>query len=179
MSGPGRRSWGWHPLQPEWAQTIVGQSPVRRGDLVLDLGAGTGALTEWLLEAGASVIAVELHPGRLAALRDRYADADVRVVAVDLAQLRLPRRPFRVVASPPYQQSTSLVRALLSTDQLLSADLVLQSAAARRMALAPPSGRHARRYHVERGMAVPRRAFAPPPHVDSAVLKIARRSGRR
>nr|WP_240617137.1 rRNA adenine N(6)-methyltransferase family protein [Nocardioides speluncae] len=151
---------------------MVDASPVAPGDLVLDLGAGTGALTEPLLDAGARVIAVELHPRRAAQLRERYADRPVTVVRTDLAGLRLPRRPFRVVASPPYQLSTSVLRLLLGTDRLLSADLVLQRTAARRLAGSPPRARHARRYQLEVGMPVPRSAFAPPPQVDSAVLRV-------
>lgn len=141
---------------------------------MLDLGAGTGALTGPLLDAGAQVIAVELHPRRAAQLRERYADQPVTVVRTDLAELRLPRRPFRVVASPPYQLSTSVLRLLLGTDRLLSADLVLQRATARRLAASPPRARHTRRYLLEVGTPVPRSAFVPPPQVDSAVLRVSR-----
>ena len=145
-----------------------------RVDLVLDLGAGDGALTTHLLTAGAEVVAVELHPRRAAALRERFADRDLTVVRCDLRDLRLPRRPFRVVSSPPYQLSTDLVRILLGTDRLLSADLVLQRAAVRRMVEQVPRARHARRYRLEAGGSVPRGAFRPPPRVDSAVLRIRR-----
>ncbi len=59
-----RRSWGWHRLHDEWARRVVAHSPVRAGDLVLDLGAGRGALTGALVGAGARVLAVELNAGR-------------------------------------------------------------------------------------------------------------------
>lgn len=170
-----RRDWGWHPLRGDWAARVVDAAPVRAGDLVLDLGAGTGALTAPLVEAGARVLAVELHRGRAAELRRRFADAPVRVVTHDLADLRLPARPFRVVASPPYQLSSALLRALLRSDRLLSADLVLQAGAARRLAASPPRARHAHRYALDVGRRVPRHAFRPPPRVDSAVLRVRRR----
>ncbi len=38
---------------------------VRPGELVLDTGAGRGALTAGLVERGARVVAVELHPARV------------------------------------------------------------------------------------------------------------------
>lgn len=177
MSGNGhggsRRAWGWHALTPEWAAWIVESAGVAAGDVVLDLGAGTGALTDPLLARGARVVAVELHPGRSADLRARYGER-VSVVRTDVRDLRLPRRPFRVVASPPYGASTDVVRLLLSCPRLLSADLVLQRAAVRRMVLSPPGARHAHRYLLDAGMPVPRRAFRPPPRVNSAVLRIRR-----
>jgi SAM-dependent methyltransferase len=56
-----RRAWGWHPLTDEWAARIVADAAVRPGELVLDIGAGHGALTAELVERGARVVAVELH----------------------------------------------------------------------------------------------------------------------
>lgn len=170
-----RRDWGWHPLQPEWAQRLVDAAEVGASGLVVDLGAGTGALTDPLVRAGAWVIAVELDSGRAGRLRERFAGHDVTVVRADLETLRWPRRPFRVVASPPYNLTTLLVRRLLSQPRLQAADLVLQRAAARRLVADPP-GRHAHAYTLEVGMPVPRRAFNPPPRVDSAVLRVRRRA---
>jgi len=169
------RSWGWHRLEPEWAQRIVDASTHSTGDLVLDIGSGTGALTKPLVAAGLRVIAVELDDARVSHLRRHFRDDRVTVVQVDLRQLRLPRRPFRVVSSPPYTLTTQTLQLLLSTDRLLSADLVVQRAAARRLIAAPPPARHARLYRLSIGMGVPRTAFAPPPHVDSVVLQVRRR----
>lgn len=173
---PGR-PWGWHPLTAEWAARVVASAGVRPGDHVLDLGAGLGALTAPLLEAGARVTAVELHPARAARLRERFGDR-ARVLQLDLGELRLPSRPFTVVASPPYAVTSELVRRLLESDRMRSADLVLQRAAARRLLERPPRARHTRRYRLELGLALPRRAFAPPPRVDSVVLRISRRGTR-
>jgi 23S rRNA (adenine-N6)-dimethyltransferase len=154
----------------------VAASPVASGDLVVDLGAGTGALTGPLVAAGVRVVAVELDAGRAARLRRRFATDDgVRVVEVDLRGFRLPRRPFRVVASPPYALTTAALHLVLSTDRLLSADLVLQHAAADRLLRGGVGGRHAGRYRLSLGLAVPRRAFRPAPRVDSVVLQVRRR----
>ena len=88
----------------------------------------------------------------------------------DAESLRLPGRPFRVVANPPYGISSSLLRTLLAPgSRLAAADLLLQRAVHAR-ASAP-----ARRFTLTTGLALPRRAFLPPPQVDSAVLVIRRR----
>jgi 23S rRNA (adenine-N6)-dimethyltransferase len=165
-----RRSWQWHALDADWADRIVGDSPVRSGDLVLDLGAGEGALTAPLVGTGARVLAIELHAGRAERLRCRFDGAPVSVVEVSLAGLLLPHRPFRVVANPPFAHASQLVRTLLRSPHLLSADLVLQRGAVRGLlSRAPASGR---RHVLSAGRPIPRRAFRPAPSVDSTVLQI-------
>jgi 23S rRNA (adenine-N6)-dimethyltransferase len=166
-----RRTWGWHPLVDEWAARIVADAGLRPGSLVLDIGAGRGALTRHLVDTGARVIAVEPHPGRARWLRERFADAAVTVVQSDVLALRLPRRPFHVVASPPYSIASALLRQLLAPHSaLVAADLVLQRAVVRRYA-----EQQWRRWHLRAGPSLPRNAFRPPPQVDSAVLVVRRR----
>ena len=173
-----RRAWGWHPLTDEWAARIVADAAVRPGELVLDIGAGHGALTAELVERGARVIAVELHPARARHLRGRFAGRPVTVVQADALSLRLPRHPFRVVASPPYAITGPLLRRLLApSSRLTAADLVLQRAVVRRYAggrAAGPGGWR-RRWRLRAGRPLPRRAFRPSPRVDSAVLVVRRR----
>lgn len=136
---------------------------------MLDIGAGEGALTAHLVRTGARVVAIELNPRRAGVLRERFPG--VTVVHADANSIRWPGRPFRVVASPPYGISSSLLRTLLAPDsRLVAADLVLQRAVVRKYA----SGAE-RRFSLTAGLALPRRAFLPPPRVDSAVLVVRRR----
>ena len=170
--------WGWHRLDTRWAERVVAEAGVSPGDLVVDIGAGTGALTGPLVAAGTRVIAVELHPKRLAVLRDRFADEPVTVVRADVRDLRLPRRPFRVVASPPYRLTTSVLRRLLSRgSRLEQAHLIVERGAAARWASGRARGasRWMASYDLSIGRRLPRSAFTPPPRVDSVVLRITRR----
>jgi len=150
---------------------VVAAAQVRSGELVLDIGAGEGALTAHLVRAGARVVAVELNPRRAGILRERFPG--ITVVQADVTELRLPRRPFRVVANPPYGISSALLWTLLAPGSALTAaDLVLQRAVVRKYA--EGTGRSARRFILTAGLTLPRRAFLPPPHVDSAVLVVRR-----
>jgi 23S rRNA (adenine-N6)-dimethyltransferase len=138
---------------------------------VLDLGAGTGSLTAHLLDAGARVIAVELHPRRAERLRRRFGSDGVAVVQRDLATFRWPRRPFRVVANPPYAGSNRLLRDLLSAGaSLTAADLVLQRGTA--LGLRERAARWARGVDLSLGLDLPPDAFRPRPPVASAVLVV-------
>ncbi len=100
------------------------------------------------------------------------------MIGVDAAQLRWPRRPFKVVANPPYDLTIGLVRQLLSSHvNLVSADLVLQRRMVLQIIRAPPGRKSSYddRVALDRGLVVPRHAFRPMPRVDSAVLQVRRR----
>lgn len=162
------RPWGWHPLRPEWAARLVAESPVRRGDVVVDLGAGVGALTRPLADMGARVLAVELHPDRAAALRAAFSGTRVAVIEVDMRDFRWPGHPFRVVANPPYAGVNGLVRTLLRLEMLVSADLVVAEGAGRGMVRRAGGGR------LELGPRLPRSAFVHPPPEAARVLRLRR-----
>lgn len=147
------------------------------GELVLDIGAGFGTLTECLLQAGVRVVAVELHDQRAGALRDRFAGCPVTVVQADAADLRLPRRPFRVVANPPFAVVKPLLGRLLAPgSRLYAADLVVSWHMAARWVSgdAPGAGRWISTFQASPGAAVPREAFIPAPPRDARVLVIRR-----
>jgi 23S rRNA (adenine-N6)-dimethyltransferase len=176
-----QRFWGWHRLEPDWADRLVRQADIRRGELVLDLGAGDGALTAPLVAAGARVLAVELHPARARRLRERFADEDVRVLEIDLLTLRLPERRFRVLSNPPWSLAKPLIRQLTGPASALTrADLVLQrglvSDLGRRGTVGPG---HRSRYATSYAMPIPRAAFRPAPPAPAGLLQIARLRGRR
>lgn len=175
--GPPTRGWGWHELDPFWARRLVADADLPSGALVLDVGAGGGAITAALLERDLRVIAFELHPGRAAALRVRFGES-VRIVRADASDLRLPKRSFHVVANPPFAITSALLRRILgSGSRLVTARVVVQHQAARRWSTdaAPRSARRAGPFAIEAGPKVPRRAFRPPPHVDCRILRIDRR----
>ena len=167
MSGGSRSRGGWYRLSDGAARRLVAEAQIQPGQLVLDLGAGDGALTRPLVAAGANVIAVELHAGRAAVLR--RALPEVKVVSCSLDDLRLPAHSFSVVANPPFSLASNLVRRLLDS-RLRQADVVVPVQVAQRWAKKRPDRCSYRR--------LPRHAFQPHAPVPTAVLRI-RRSGRR
>jgi 23S rRNA (adenine-N6)-dimethyltransferase len=192
--GRDRRA-GWPPPNPAGAHFLVDHGLIRRlvgasgvgdGDLVLDLGAGYGALTGPLAGTGARVIAVELDPALAGRLRRRFAGQPaVRVAEADLRQLPWPRRPFHVVASPPFALTTHLCRRLLGDRavRLAGAELVLGWGAANWLAGPRPAdaqvARWAARYEISLVRRIPAACFSPPPASDAAQVSIRpRRSGQ-
>jgi 23S rRNA (adenine-N6)-dimethyltransferase len=176
-----RTRWGWHRLDSSWAERLVDSAGIRRGDLVLDIGAGSGALTEPLVRRGARVIAFELHPARAQELRQKFVNDDVVVVQADGSDVRLPRRPFRVVANPPFSIGVALLRRLTTPgSRLQRADIVVPRHMAERWVSGrgPGARRWEKDFVCSIGLALPRSAFTPPPPNGVAVLTIQRRGDR-
>lgn len=184
MSGRSTSSgrWGWHQLDSRWAARLVALADVKPGDLVLDVGAGRGVITTELLRAGARVVAIELHEQRVRILREEFDGRRVTVVRADATDLRLPRRPFKVVANPPFGATTALLRRLTApSSRLERASLVLPSWAATRWSAGRgaggPRSRHA--FACSLGPRVPVSAFRPPPPHEPRVLLVTRRAAWR
>lgn len=167
-----RARWGWHRLADGFARELVAGSGVGRGALVLDLGAGDGAITRHLVAAGARVIAFELHPERAATLRATFPERTVKVVRADVADLRLPTRDFHVVANPPFAVISPVLRRLTHRhSRLVRADIVVPvSVAARWLDLLDRSS-----WRIAVTARLPRSAFDPRPPVDCCVIAVSRR----
>jgi 16S rRNA A1518/A1519 N6-dimethyltransferase RsmA/KsgA/DIM1 with predicted DNA glycosylase/AP lyase activity len=160
------------------ADSLVRGGAVRPGELVLDLGAGPGALTAALVRAGARVLAVERDPELARALRRRLPQ--VEVVTGDATVAPLPGEPFSVVSNLPFGSSTAILRRLLDpAAPLRRAELVVQWGLAVKRAAVWPSTLLSSYWGAWHELVVVRRlapsAFAPPPAVDAAVLRVLRR----
>ncbi|GAB3917492.1 hypothetical protein GCM10011575_31570 [Microlunatus endophyticus] len=135
-------------------------------------------ITTALATAGARVLAVELHPGRVDQLRQRFAAVEsVRVIELDLLDFRLPQRPFQVVANPPWSLAKSIIRMLTEPgSRLLSADLILSRRLVTDVARRGVPGPGQDRFGCEVTGRIPAAAFEPAPPHPAAVLRISRRS---
>jgi 23S rRNA (adenine-N6)-dimethyltransferase len=151
---------------------------VARGDLVVDVGAGTGVLTRALLEAGARVVALERDPALAAGLRARFGD-ELSVVEADALAWRVPAEPFAVVANLPFAGSGAILSRLLRGPVTCAVVIVEWGFAQKQAAIWPTTLKSAywrAFYEVELARRLDRTAFAPPPTVDAAVLRFRRRA---
>jgi len=174
---------GRHALRSRaFADELVRDAGVGAETLVLDLGAGGGALTRALADSGAHVRAVELDPAALTELRSRFGrDPRIELVEGDATTIQLPARPFAVVANLPFAVGTTILRRLLGDPRvpLTQLDAIVEwGLAAKRTAVWPSTllgCTWAAWYELCLVRRVPRACFAPPPSVDAAVLRATRR----
>lgn len=157
---------------------------MRAGELVVEIGAGLGALTVALARRGIEVVAVELDPVWAEQARERlrrFGLSGVRVLEADFLSLPLPTRPFRVIGSLPFGRTTDVLRYLLDEPRiaLQRADLIVQWEVARKRAAIPPatllSTLWAPWWEFRLGRRIPAHEFRPVPQVDAGVLVVVRR----
>lgn len=93
---------------------MIDLAQIRSTDTVLDIGAGTGALTLPLAEKAGHVLAIETDPAFVDKLLGKMKDSsNIRVKQSDFLEIPLPRNPFAVVANIPYSITTPIMGKLL------------------------------------------------------------------
>ena len=166
------------------ARQLLAKTSISADDLVLDIGAGRGALTAPLSERCRKVVAYEVDPRVFRGLERRFRDsANVTLVLADFLTCELPRGPYKVCANLPFNITADVVAKLTSgVDPPRDAYLVVQREAAQRFI---PDRR--RRYTLVACLLYPRwharvlahisaTAFRPAPAVDAAQLHLRLRS---
>lgn len=162
-----------------------------RTPLVIEIGAGRGALTESLLERAEKVVAIEVDPVLLHYLRQKFRDAlDAgRLILVESDILKADLGAFigrdawgqAVIAGnlPYYITSPILERIFASSASWKRAVILVQAEVAGRIVAQPGSREYGylsvlvqAQARAERLFEVPRASFRPPPKVDSAVVRL-------
>ncbi|HET7816386.1 MAG TPA: 16S rRNA (adenine(1518)-N(6)/adenine(1519)-N(6))-dimethyltransferase RsmA [Sphingomicrobium sp.] len=157
------------------------------GERVYEVGPGPGGLTQALLTAGASVVAVERDRRCLPALAELEAHYPDRLRVVEADALAIDERSAvgegaHVVSNLPYNVGTALLLRWLTgpwPPWWRSLALMFQREVAERIVAAPGSKDYGRlsvlaqwRSQARIVLNVHRSAFVPPPKVMSAVVHI-------
>ena len=197
-----RKRFGQHFLAEPWARKLVAAISPAPGDVFLEIGPGTGALTLPLAATGAPLVAVEIDrdlASRLAA----QVPPNVSLITGDILSLDVlpflaglePQRPpdwrgpatparrYRVVGNLPYNISTPILFRLLEIHRqhgfFADATVMLQREVADRLVAAPRSRDYgvltillSMHARISRVLDLPPGAFVPPPRVRSAVVRL-------
>ena len=154
---------------------------------VYEVGPGPGGLTRALLDAGASVVAVERDRRCIPALAELREEFGPRLTLVEGDALAINERELvgqgaQVVANLPYNVGTALLLKWLGGDWppwWRSLTLMFQKEVAERIVARPDTDAYGRlsvaaqwRAQPRIAMSINRSAFVPPPKVTSAVVHI-------
>lgn len=162
---------------------ILSAADIRKGECVLEIGPGTGLLTQALVDAGAQVTAVEADHDLIAPLRETFGDA-IDLIEGDVlsAPLSLPQ-PYKLIANIPYNITSAIIERFLTTEpKPTRMVLMVQREVADRITASPPDmsvlAVACQLYAACKKVTnVPRGAFRPMPKVDSAVVRLDVREG--
>ena len=182
---------------PNTIRRIVGALEAPQGAPVVEIGAGTGALTEVLLEAYPDLTAIEVDERAVALLEERFPRLDVRhqdVLEVDWAALAAERGgPLYVIGNLPYYITSPILFSLLDAQAHLAAEseavreavvreavVMMQLEVAERLVAVPRTKAYGILSVLFQLYAVPAllfrlspHVFFPKPSVTSAVVRLA------
>ncbi|HYA65728.1 MAG TPA: 16S rRNA (adenine(1518)-N(6)/adenine(1519)-N(6))-dimethyltransferase RsmA [Burkholderiaceae bacterium] len=153
---------------------------------LVEIGPGTGALTQRLIARAGHICAIEIDRDLAARLRKRYTPDVLDLINADALQLdwrQLAKRQggaLRIVGNLPYHVSTPLLFCLLPiADQVQDQHFMLQREVVERMVATPGGKDYGRlsvmlqfRYHIERLFHVGSGSFHPAPKVQSSVVRM-------
>ncbi len=161
---------------------IVSAINPRRGDTVVEIGPGLGAITEPLLARLDHLHVVEIDGDLIARLKKQHPPARMTIhegdaLAFDFASIG---RDLRLVGNLPYNISTPLLFHLADHVGIVrDMHFMLQKEVVERMVAVPGGSDFGRlsvmlqyRFHIERLIDVPPESFDPPPRVQSAVVRL-------
>jgi 16S rRNA (adenine1518-N6/adenine1519-N6)-dimethyltransferase len=198
-----RKRFGQHFLESAWARKVVAAIAPAAGDVFLEIGPGTGALTFPLAESGAAILAVEVDRDLAAGLASRLP-ANVTIITGDVLETDVvpyltglePQRAagaaerpggsrrYRVIGNLPYNLSTPILFRLIALQQrhglFTDATIMLQREVADRLAATPGRKEYGvltvsvgLHGRVTRLLDLPPGAFRPAPKVRSSVVRLA------
>lgn len=157
---------------------------------VLEIGAGSGMLTQALAERVRHVTAVELDREMIPYLKAAVLNCpNVTVVHADILRFDWQafaeeHGPFHIAANLPYHVTTALLTRLTELDlPIQSMHLMLQKESAEKLCAGPSEEGYGPltlrlqwEYEPEIRKYLPREVFTPPPRVDSAFISLTRKS---
>jgi 16S rRNA (adenine1518-N6/adenine1519-N6)-dimethyltransferase len=173
-------------IEPMHLRRIVDAAGITPGDTILEVGPGTGTLTEELLARGARIVASEIDRDLAALLRDRFA-ASIELVEGDVLSTKRMIAPavlgaigqgaFKLVANLPYQIASPLLAILAGDPRCRGCFVTVQREVADRLGAGPDTPDYGplsvvvqSRFSISRLADLPPGCFWPPPKVTSAMV---------
>ena len=181
-------------------EKIILAGEIKPREAIVEIGPGRGALTKFLLGAGAIVHAVEIDPDMIEVLRDTFPDEikngmlvihQADILETDITTLGLTAGEYKVIANIPYYITGLILRKFLQSDtQPRRMVLLVQKEVAERIVDGQPGGKKkkdTRKQTKENILSlsvkvyadaryvttVGAKSFSPAPKVDSAVIELS------
>lgn len=169
-------------INPEILDKIVTAAELDKNDTVIEIGPGTGVLTEKLTEKSSRVIAVEKDRRLIEKLKEKFKNVNVEIIEKDILKLDvgelIENSPYKLIGNIPYYITSHLLKTIFEkwpTPNLVL--LMVQKEVALRITAKPPRMNLLAlsvQFYAEPKIVsyVSRGSFRPMPKVDSAIIKL-------
>ncbi|UTW63695.1 16S rRNA (adenine(1518)-N(6)/adenine(1519)-N(6))-dimethyltransferase RsmA [bacterium SCSIO 12741] len=152
---------------------------------VLEIGPGTGVLTQFLLKSDKTVYLCEIDTESVAYLKEHYSEVAPRLFEEDFLKMNLQKitdKPLALAGNFPYNISSQILFKVYDhKDQFVEVVGMFQKEVAKRVASPPGSKEYGilsvllqAFFDIEYLFTVPPGVFLPPPKVDSGVIRLRR-----
>lgn len=167
----------------ELVKSLIRASGISCKDLVLEIGAGGGIITEDLLSLSRKVIAVEIDKGLYTLLSGRLGNnKSLELICGNFLELELPKEPYKVFSNIPFSITGETIRKLLfSNNPPDSCNLIVQKEAAEKFIVNQRKNSMLSIlfypwFEIKVSHIFKRTDFIPIPNVDLCLLQITKRS---
>jgi len=175
-------------IDPHIIERIIETLKLNKEDTILEIGAGTGVLTEKLVEKGGEVIAVEVDKNLCKMLKKELEEhLNLKIICEDITQISFDEefkqaKSVKLAGNLPYYIASSILLDMIKKDWIKFMVVMVQREVAERL-LAKPGNKKRGKLTVlmdyygdrEKIIDVPPQAFIPPPNVGATLLKIEKR----
>jgi len=175
-------------IDPHIVDRIIESLELTKTDVILEIGAGTGNLTEKLVQRSGKVVAVEIDEKLCTLLREELRDyKNLEIICQDITKMPLlekfnSNRSVKAAGNLPYGIASSLLLDLAKQEWIKFMVVMVQREVAQRLLAKPGSRKRGiltvlLNYYatLSKIIDVPPQAFIPPPKVGSTILKIERK----
>jgi 16S rRNA (adenine1518-N6/adenine1519-N6)-dimethyltransferase len=164
----------------EFISTI---SPIK-DELIIEIGPGNGAVTDFLINSGAQIKCIEIDSELIPVLTERYsAYSNFSIVNEDILKVDIANitnnKPYKLVGALPYNISKRIIKFFLeSTHQPTSMHFIIQKEVAYKYTSKVPKATFLSNYvslfcDAKFVMPIPKHVFFPEPKVDGAIISFA------
>ena len=177
-------------------EKIIAAADITKEDFVLEIGPGIGTMTQYLAEAAREVVAVEIDRALIPILGETLsAYSNVTVINEDILKVDIRKlaeeknggRPIKVVANLPYYITTPIIMGLFESGVPIdSITVMVQKEVAERLTAKTGTRlagaiTYAVEYYSDATsiIKVPKESFVPSPKVESEVIKLKVRKGKK
>jgi 16S rRNA (adenine1518-N6/adenine1519-N6)-dimethyltransferase len=180
-----KKRFGQHFLtDPHKADSMINALGIHPGEMILEVGPGTGVLSERILEEGAKLLAVELDKDLIASLQERFRGNDKFILVqgdiIKVNPYKFTLDKFKLIGNLPYNISGAMVEWLIEYHDLISlAIITVQKEVANRLKAKSGSRDYGSLtvmaqsfYDIKRLFDIPPGCFSPKPRVFSSALSM-------